>query len=1503
MVSRTTSGSAPTRPSAALLRMLNVVVLSLAMTATMSVITPVTAVHADEKAQATATIDGFSQATAAASCWEIKQKHQDAEDGVYWLRTPALVAPQEFYCDMTTDGGGWVLIGRGRQGWQTYVDGRYASRVSNPVSGNSAFDVAQLAINTVDGLLNNTRVDSLDDGIRLRRAMNTAGTQWQEARFKPARWGKFNWTFPAEWPVASFDFAGSSGRNGTTNSFGNDNAYNRVDTNKSAATGWVWGFSYGAQVRGSTSSGSYLWSSTENGANARPFTQMYIRPKLMTDDLEFPQIGDKGSAAIEQVPLAESTSMTTTWGVNGLGNGSGGELNTEVQAFAQVGGRVFVGGNFRYVQSNRSGANRVEQRFIAAFNVNTGQYIADFTPTLNNPVKTMTALPDGRLAVGGQFSTVNGQQQASLAFIDPNTGELSGDQLTVENRNAGGMGTLRNLKTEGDYLYLAGSFTHLTKKGSNTTAGAWNGGRMNLNNGNPDTNWNPLLNGTAVGLHPSKDKPRTYFSGFFRMSGQTSTVSAAAISTEAGASVVQPLWKPTFSRTLNDNLWQYALAEADGRTWLGGSEHSLFSYDSENFELLSGNITKNGGDFQYMHVDGNVAYAGCHCDDWAYSNAFAWPSVGNDWTSADAIGQVGAWNTDTGEFMRDFSPMVIGRAGYGVWATFTDSLGRLWVGGDYTDSVRLNTPTGFANQWSGGFMRFAPRDAQAPTAPGTVQGTHSVANTELRWGNSTDDRGTVTYEVLREDRVIETTNSTNAAVPNDGARYFVRAVDPAGNRSPSTAMYKTQAPDPNALTLIELGSDWSWRYEAGPLEAEWNTREYDSSSWATGVAPLGRGAGSWGTNIMPESHSPIPMSAQFIKSIQIEDAAQITEGKIAVRVDDGVVVYVNGVEIGRQNMPSGDLGQNSYATAAPRSTAAAANLAIFEVPSAVLRDGANVVAASTHGNYRSTLDLSFDLAFTAVSGNAEIPDPPAAPEVSAKATSGTSVQLEWSQPNSDVMVERFEISRNGEPLTEVAADTNTYLDEGLNPETAYEYEVVAVGEFGRRSDPGTVTVQTPADLSLSLIEEGSEWQWRYDSTAWDPDWNAISYDASAWASGQAPLGRGAGTWGTNIMPEPLSPLPISAQFRKSFEIDDASKVVDGLITVRADDGVVVYVNGVEVGRQNMPESSLGQNSYATAVPRTSSAAANPVQFEVPSAVLRNGQNVVAASTHGNYRSTPDLSFDLSFTGVRGSAEIPDAPKAPAVSAQATSTTTVEVSWTEPESATRISKYILNRDGDHVADLGPDELSYMDEGLEPDTTYDYSVVAIGEFGRSSEPGTASARTAADTSVKLIENGADWAWRYDSAAWDPMWSTTAFDDSAWARGSAPLGRGPGAWGTNIMPEALSPIPLSAQFRRTVEIDDPHSLADPVIHVRADDGVVVYVNGVEVGRRNLPSGNLGQNSYATAAPRTTASLNAIAEFAVPRDVLQVGSNVVSVSTHANYRGTTDLSFDLLFTAEQSQ
>ena len=84
----------------------------------------------------------------------------------------------------------------------------------------------------------------------------------------------------------------------------------------------------------------------------------------------------------------------------------------------------------------------------------------------------------------------------------------------------------------------------------------------------------------------------------------------------------------------------------------------------------------------------------------------------------------------------------------------------------------------------------------------------------------------------------------------------------------------------------------------------------------------------------------------------------------------------------------------------------------------------------------------------------------------------------------------------------------------------------------------------------------------------------------------------------------------------------------------ANDGAIVFLNGTEIGRANLPAGTIGQSTYATAAPRTTTAVANPVVVTVPTSVLVAGANVLTASTHLNYRSSPDLSFELVLSATR-----------------------------------------------------------------------------------------------------------------------------------------------------------------------------------------------------------------------------------------------------------------------------
>ena len=80
--------------------------------------------------------------------------------------------------------------------------------------------------------------------------------------------------------------------------------------------------------------------------------------------------------------------------------------------------------------------------------------------------------------------------------------------------------------------------------------------------------------------------------------------------------------------------------------------------------------------------------------------------------------------------------------------------------------------------------------------------------------------------------------------------------------------------------------------------------------------------------------------------------------------------------------------------------------------------------------------------------------------------------------------------------------------------------------------------------------------------------------------------------------------------------------------------MVLYLNGVEVTRQNLPAGTLTSNTYATAAPRSTTSNANPVTVTVPKSALVNGTNVLAAESHVNYRTTPDLLFRATLSATQ-----------------------------------------------------------------------------------------------------------------------------------------------------------------------------------------------------------------------------------------------------------------------------
>lgn len=166
------------------------------------------------------------------------------------------------------------------------------------------------------------------------------------------------------------------------------------------------------------------------------------------------------------------------------------------------------------------------------------------------------------------------------------------------------------------------------------------------------------------------------------------------------------------------------------------------------------------------------------------------------------------------------------------------------------------------------------------------------------------------------------------------------------------------------------------------------------------------------------------------------------------------------------------------------------------------------------------------------------------------------------------------------------------------------------------------------------------------------------------------------------------------------------------------------------------------------------------------------------------------------------------------------------------------------------------------------------------------------------VTLVQFGKETEWRYqdNGKAVSPDWLKPDFVDSKWAVGAAPLGYGDSGISTTVSYGGdQRKKHITTYFRHRFQIADAAKLSKLVLLIRSDDGIVVYLNGKEVLRNNLPQGQI--------TPSTTAilALGGLYErlyqrFEVQADHLVAGNNVIAVEVHQANPQSTDLFLDLV-------
>ena len=170
-------------------------------------------------------------------------------------------------------------------------------------------------------------------------------------------------------------------------------------------------------------------------------------------------------------------------------------------------------------------------------------------------------------------------------------------------------------------------------------------------------------------------------------------------------------------------------------------------------------------------------------------------------------------------------------------------------------------------------------------------------------------------------------------------------------------------------------------------------------------------------------------------------------------------------------------------------------------------------------------------------------------------------------------------------------------------------------------------------LSISnadmVISRDSVWKYLDDGTKLDDvQWTPLDYDDSQWKSGPAELGYGDDDEATAVNKGGSgSKTHNTIYFRRHFTLNSVNRGDRLLLELLRDDGAVVYLNGTEIIRSNMPSGTVLYSTMATSKNSLKQSRLwHSHLIESPS--IKKGENVIAVEVHRFDKWDRDLSFNL-----------------------------------------------------------------------------------------------------------------------------------------------------------------------------------------------------------------------------------------------------------------------------------
>lgn len=181
------------------------------------------------------------------------------------------------------------------------------------------------------------------------------------------------------------------------------------------------------------------------------------------------------------------------------------------------------------------------------------------------------------------------------------------------------------------------------------------------------------------------------------------------------------------------------------------------------------------------------------------------------------------------------------------------------------------------------------------------------------------------------------------------------------------------------------------------------------------------------------------------------------------------------------------------------------------------------------------------------------------------------------------------------------------------------------------------------------------------------------------------------------------------------------------------------------------------------------------------------------------------------------------------------------------------------------------------------------IGFSNYGNDGENMQPSMRDAPVASLTVFNTASNWRHNITGTDQGTAWRTlTSPSNLAWPNGTAPFG-----FGMSQTTTIASNI-VTHYFLKTVNIASPGLYTSFNFTISYNDGAVVYVNGVEVRRLNMPAGTVSFGTLASTVNTTTNQT-----LSVPSSYFTPGNNVIAVEVHQQVQNSTDCIFDMSLAA----